>query len=376
MSFFAGGFFYDPKRDRVLLHLRDRKAAKNPGRWAFFGGSSEGGESPVECFCREIREELGIRLSETDPKPLRSYLNPRTGRYHHVFVVAHAPPPEDIALREGAAVAWISAEEALQYDLTEGTRADLTVFLSQRASARSEAHLEAGIERPVIGLKRGAVELRAYTAEWRPLFEEEKARLQAVIGQYVLDIQHIGSTAIPGMIAKPIIDIGIAVLDFEETRVCIGPIEHLGYEYRGEFGIPRRHYFVKGDPRTHHIHMNEIESRDWRDQIVFRDYLIQHAELAKEYAELKAELTRRFPTDRDAYQDGKASFIDRVLRASRLQREIERKFRKRGLTTPQNASGDCPGDTPRRSAHGLVRFRTVWPCAAILRRRFCSRTET
>lgn len=93
----------------------------------------------------------------------------------------------------------------------------------------------------MIGLKRGIVELAPYTAEWRRLFEEEKARLQAAIGQYVLDIQHVGSTAIPGMIAKPIIDIGIAVRDFEEARVCILPIEQLGYEYRGEQGIPRRH---------------------------------------------------------------------------------------------------------------------------------------
>jgi len=87
----------------------------------------------------------------------------------------------------------------------------------------------------MISLKRGIVELVPYTAEWRRLFEEEKARLQAAIGQYVLDVQHVGSTAIPGLIAKPIIDIGIAVRDFE-ARVCIGPIGQLGYEYRGEQG--------------------------------------------------------------------------------------------------------------------------------------------
>ena len=106
-------------------------------------------------------------------------------------------------------------------------------------------------------------------------------------------------------------------MDFEEARVCIGPVEHLGYEYRSEFGIPRRHYFVKGEPRTHHIHMNEIESRDWKDQVLFRDLLIQHPELAKEYAELKTELARQFPADREAYQEGKGSFIDRVLRMAR-----------------------------------------------------------
>ncbi|MCJ7551153.1 MAG: GrpB family protein, partial [Anaerolineae bacterium] len=113
----------------------------------------------------------------------------------------------------------------------------------------------------MIGLERGVVRLAPYTTEWQRCFEAEKERLQAVIGQYVLDIQHVGSTSIPGMIAKPIIDIGIAVTSFEEARVCIQPIQQLGYEYRGELKIPRRHYFVKGDPRTHHLHMNEIDSR-------------------------------------------------------------------------------------------------------------------
>jgi GrpB-like predicted nucleotidyltransferase (UPF0157 family) len=119
------------------------------------------------------------------------------------------------------------------------------------------------------------------------------------------------------MIAKPIIDIGIAVTSFEGASVCVRPVEQLGYEYRGEHGIPRRHYFVKGYPTTHHVHMNEIESRDWQNQVLFRDYLIQHPGLAEEYAALKAELAQLYPTDRDAYTDGKAQFIERVLGMAR-----------------------------------------------------------
>mgnify|MGYP001095876825 CR=1 FL=1 len=109
----------------------------------------------------------------------------------------------------------------------------------------------------MIGLEERTVKLAPYATEWKRLFEKEKALLQAAIGNHVLDIQHVGSTAIPGMIAKPLIDIGVAVESFEEATVCIQPVERLGYEYRGEYGIPRRHFFVKGDPRTHHIHMNE-----------------------------------------------------------------------------------------------------------------------
>jgi GrpB-like predicted nucleotidyltransferase (UPF0157 family) len=169
----------------------------------------------------------------------------------------------------------------------------------------------------LIGLERGVVRLAPYTEEWKRLFEDERSVLRAAIGQYVLDIQHVGSTSIPGMVAKPIIDIGIAVASFEEAKVCILPIEQLGYEYRGEHGIPRRHYFIKGDPRTHHVHINEIDSRDWENQVLFRDYLIQRPEFAEEYAALKAELAQRYPTDRDAYLDGKAFFINRVLELAR-----------------------------------------------------------
>jgi len=169
----------------------------------------------------------------------------------------------------------------------------------------------------MIGLERGVVKLTPYTIEWQRCFQDEEALLQAAIGQYVLDIQHVGSTSIPGMIAKPIIDIGIAVTSFEEARVCVQPVERLGYVYRGELGIPRRHYFVKGDPRTHQLHMSEINSQAWENLVLFRDALIQHPHLVEEYAELKAELAQRHPTDRVAYLDGKAPFIERVLRMAR-----------------------------------------------------------
>ena len=169
----------------------------------------------------------------------------------------------------------------------------------------------------MIGLERGVVKLVPHTPEWARLFAEEKARLEAAIGLHVLDIQHVGSTSIPGMAAKPIIDIGIAVTDFDEARVCVPSIERLGYTYRGEHGIPRRHYFVKGDPRTHHLHMNEIHGQDWENQVLFRDYLIAHPALTAEYAALKRALAAQHPSDRGAYQDGKDPFIKRVLALAR-----------------------------------------------------------
>ena len=165
----------------------------------------------------------------------------------------------------------------------------------------------------MIGLEEDAVRLTPYDKDWERLFREEKSRLQIAVGLFVLDIQHVGSTSIPGMIAKPIIDIAIAVESFEEAHVCIKPIERLGYRYRGENNIPRRHFFVKGNPRTYHIHINEIGSCDWNDQISFRDYLRRHHDIASRYAELKLELAQRYPTDRQAYSESKSPFIKHVL---------------------------------------------------------------
>lgn len=168
----------------------------------------------------------------------------------------------------------------------------------------------------MLGLADEVVRIEPYTAEWAALFEAERQQIAAAIGAHVLDIQHIGSTAIPGMSAKPILDIGVAVNNFEAAAVCIGPLEALGYRYRGEFGIPRRHYFVKGEPCTHHLHMVELHSDDWRQTIAFRDYLIDHPESARIYAELKQRLAQQFTHDRAAYQAGKNSLIQQIIRLS------------------------------------------------------------
>jgi len=167
---------------------------------------------------------------------------------------------------------------------------------------------------PILGLERGTVRLVPYTPAWAALFEEEKARLSRALGEWALDIQHVGSTAIPGGVAKPIIDIGIAVADFDRAYACVPLVVDMGYEYQGENGIPRRHYFVRRNPATtHHIHMFEQESRNWQDHILFRDYLRNHPAAVIEYTELKIRLAEKFPTDREAYTNGKGEFISRIL---------------------------------------------------------------
>jgi GrpB-like predicted nucleotidyltransferase (UPF0157 family) len=169
----------------------------------------------------------------------------------------------------------------------------------------------------MLGLPSGQIHLSPYELEWQILFLQERNRLQASIGGYVLDIQHIGSTSISGMPAKPILDIAIAVTNFEEAVRCIMPMTKLGYTYKGENGISRRHYFVRGVPRTHHVHMLEIESEEWRSHLLFRDYLIKYPETAREYGRVKQQLAKQFANDREAYQAGKDNFIKAALHKAR-----------------------------------------------------------
>jgi GrpB-like predicted nucleotidyltransferase (UPF0157 family) len=167
----------------------------------------------------------------------------------------------------------------------------------------------------MIGLQRGTVKLVPHSPEWKSLFAEEERVLRASIGTFVMDIQHVGSTAVPGLEAKPIIDIAVAVQRLEDVEKCIEPLECLGYEYRADEGHPRRFVFAKGDPsrRTHYVHMVEWNSDSWKRLLRFRDYLCQHKEAAREYANLKRELARKSQGNRDLYTPGKAEFIESVL---------------------------------------------------------------
>lgn len=234
----------------------------------------------------------------------------------------------------------------------------------------------------VLGLTRGSVALHPYTEEWSTLFRAEAAQLQAVIGAHVLDIQHVGSTSIPGLPAKPILDIGVAVENFEAATVCIQPLEALGYRYRGEMGIPRRHYFVKGDPVTHHLHMNEISSADWQQQIAFRDYLRQQPEAMHAYATLKAQLASQFPDARLAYTESKSGFIASVLQKALPAAALQvgdvirvRAFKSDGqwyrwwMSTVEQVTSDCiitlspPNNavhTPTSQGHSKLAIRSYY----------------
>lgn len=166
----------------------------------------------------------------------------------------------------------------------------------------------------MIGLKPGTVALSAPDPAWHAMFYEESARILEAARDFVVAIEHVGSTAIPGLHAKPIVDIAAATPTFEGFFPAVPRLEKLGYTYKGEFGVPRRHFFTLGDPTTIHFHVFEEDGKDWREQLLFRDAMRGSEPLRAEYEALKLDLAAKFANDRPAYTAAKAEFIQRVLR--------------------------------------------------------------
>lgn len=155
------------------------------------------------------------------------------------------------------------------------------------------------------------IEVVDYRPEWEKMFKKEKKEIRRILGKNCVAVYHIGSTSVKGLPAKPIIDIMPVVKDLSLVDAHNPEFEALGYECRGEFGIPGRRFFAKGgDHRTHHIHIFEQSDKDdIRRHLAVRDYLRSHPDDAAEYAALKKELAEKFPYDNDGYCDGKDAFV-------------------------------------------------------------------
>ncbi len=155
------------------------------------------------------------------------------------------------------------------------------------------------------------------------MFEEEKQLLQAVLGEGSSEVKHIGSTAVDGLAAKPIIDIMIGLPDFSVADKLVPIIEALGYEYfkKYEDEMPYRRYFAKNSNgiRTHQIHIVEIGSEFWGRHLFFRDYLRQNPEIMNEYAALKKQLAEREWVDVNEYADAKSEFITGIENKAKEQ---------------------------------------------------------
>lgn len=167
-----------------------------------------------------------------------------------------------------------------------------------------------------LGLESGIVRLELYDPAWPGLFAAEAERLQKLFAAAGLDItlEHTGSTAIPGLAAKPVLDILGGYAEATPVTECIDVLAGADYVYRGEQGIPGREFFRRGNPRSYHLHLTAIDSQFWRDHLAFRNRLRGDDALRDAYAVLKHDLAARFPRDREAYIEGKGSFVNDTLR--------------------------------------------------------------
>jgi len=176
----------------------------------------------------------------------------------------------------------------------------------------------------VIGVR--AIEVVPYDPNWATQFRREAAHIFAVLGPEVIAIHHIGSTAIPTIKAKPIIDILVEVRYIELIDAFNQKMRELGYQPKGEFGIPGRRFFLKHDEitRTHHVHVFQVGAPEVQQHLNFRDYLIVHPEVARAYSRLKEQLVQLFPEDIERYMDGKDEFIKGILHRAKVWRDRSR----------------------------------------------------
>jgi GrpB-like predicted nucleotidyltransferase (UPF0157 family) len=167
-----------------------------------------------------------------------------------------------------------------------------------------------------IGLRRGTVKLVPYDPKWKELYEREKKVILKAIGNKIKNIVHNGSTAIPGISAKPIIDILIGVSSLKKAKQLIKPLQKIGYELMHDGTIKNRLFFAKGPDvkRTHYISIVDINSAEWSGNVAFGNYLRKHRNTAKEYDKLKHKLSKKYPDNRNAYTSAKEKFIASIIK--------------------------------------------------------------
>jgi GrpB-like predicted nucleotidyltransferase (UPF0157 family) len=180
-------------------------------------------------------------------------------------------------------------------------------------------------------MNEDVIEIVEYDSTWQQMAVDEISTLRKIFSGdiNIRDIQHVGSTAIPGIAAKPIIDIYIGVDMIEKAQSMIKPLEDLSYIYWADNPNPKKMFFVKGMPpygerRTHHLHAVEFDSDYWCARILFRDHLRQNPSLAAEYAKLKKELSEKYSQQRELYSNAKTQFIAHVLKSAGFMGVVSR----------------------------------------------------
>lgn len=152
---------------------------------------------------------------------------------------------------------------------------------------------------------------------WPALYDAEGQRILGHTAPLPLVLEHIGGTSIPGIPAKPIIDIAAGRPADAPIQAYVAALIRAGYEHRGERGIPGRQYFRRGSPRAYHVHLVEHGGPLWGDYLAFRDYLRTHPDEARAFSEIKRALATRFASDREGYLDAKSAYVEDIIRLAR-----------------------------------------------------------
>lgn len=168
-----------------------------------------------------------------------------------------------------------------------------------------------------LGLKDNLVVLKEYSDQWPVLFHQEQQRILHALEVLAPAVEHIGSTAIPGMPAKPIVDIAVGIENPRFIQDAIDLLQTIDYISKGEMGIPGREFFTLGNPISYHLHLVQLNGPIWSEHLLFREKLTTDADLASRYVEIKKDLAARYPSNRKAYTVGKANFIESALADSR-----------------------------------------------------------
>jgi GrpB-like predicted nucleotidyltransferase (UPF0157 family) len=177
------------------------------------------------------------------------------------------------------------------------------------------------VARPARERYPGPIVIRDYDPSWPAQFEAERARVSGALGSIVVTIEHVGSTAVPGLAAKPIIDLLAGVESLPAARERVGAMRAIGYTHMAEYEawLPDEMLFRKGPPGpwTHHVHVMEPASARWDEFVLVRDHLRAHPDTAAAYAELKRALALRFGDDIEGFRAAKRPFLADVLRRAR-----------------------------------------------------------
>lgn len=255
----------------------------------------------------------------------RYYWKSKEKRTHHIHLFEEGSPQiERHLLFKDFLIAnpdFAQAYSLVKRNLAEVFPQDIENYLNGKSSFVQMIEFKAGIATGIQMSAQDNIVIEAYSFAWPKLFDAEMKTIKKIANQLPYEaIEHIGSTAVPGLSSKPIIDILITLDSIEEANQWIKPLETLGYVFWSENPDKSHLRFFKGMPpfgmrRTHHIHIVEANNHTAEQRILFRDILRQNEKIKLEYESLKLKLAQSFSKDREEYTDKKSEFIENTLRA-------------------------------------------------------------